>query len=543
MTADLGRPWHPTRLLDVGVAPLGKSDAITECRLVFGASIKGHERYVTLSHRWGSWNITVLTADNHETFKGRIPLDCLPQTFLDCMLVARKLGIRYVWIDSLCIIQTGDDGQDWTQEASTMDLVYRNAYCNVSASWATPDTGLFVDRNPHEFRQLLLDIGYYTDKNGDNVMRRTFESAEGMNKWIREVRGSPLNCRGWVLQERLLSRRNICFCRQEIIWECSEATCGESFPDLLPPFPNDLKTMLFEFSISSSSSSGNCIELETSEKDQLSESLCSKWARIAMEYNTCQLTKWIDKLAALAGMAQHMKPMFQSIYVAGLWLRYLPHQLSFWVFSPAPQQQDDGYVAPTFSWASIPASSVELDCHFRANNFVVLSDVSLVKYRQEAWSDEPITNDIFGPMTKTEVELRVIARLIPASIRFEVDPSGEYGPYQLSPEGCDCTAEEAPIAPIFLDYEPSASASAEIDELCRIRYYYFPLRRNVRDLESPTLDCIVLKLEDAAMGRFSRVGLFKAEREDLLLDDWGHEREVESWSFNEETGEQTFYVI
>jgi hypothetical protein len=61
--------------------------------------------------------------------------------------VARKLHVRYLWIDSLCIIQ--DDTEDWRTESLRMDQVYKNALLNIAATAASDSRrGLFYSR-PH----------------------------------------------------------------------------------------------------------------------------------------------------------------------------------------------------------------------------------------------------------------------------------------------------------------------------------------------------------------------------------------------------------
>lgn len=40
-----------------------------------------------------------------------IDIEFLPATFVDAVLLCRKVGFRYLWIDVLCIIQ--DDGSNW----------------------------------------------------------------------------------------------------------------------------------------------------------------------------------------------------------------------------------------------------------------------------------------------------------------------------------------------------------------------------------------------------------------------------------------------
>ncbi|PON24186.1 hypothetical protein TGAM01_v206874 [Trichoderma gamsii] len=73
---------------------------------------------------------------------------CLFQKkYQEFIALAQRLQIRYVWIDSLCIIQEGDDGEDWRAEALTMDQVYQNSFCNVSADWGSGKRGLYFERD------------------------------------------------------------------------------------------------------------------------------------------------------------------------------------------------------------------------------------------------------------------------------------------------------------------------------------------------------------------------------------------------------------
>lgn len=135
----------------------------------------------------------------------------MPQTFQDAIALTRSFGMRYLWIDSLCIIQ--DDQQDWEVEAQTMGDVYRNARLTVAAVAATcADTGLFfpVDGRlnrpcyigasicqpnlpsypPHARKCYILA--------DDKLERNGAERAD-----TYRPRG-PLDRRGWVLQEEVL---------------------------------------------------------------------------------------------------------------------------------------------------------------------------------------------------------------------------------------------------------------------------------------------------------------------------------------------------
>lgn len=120
--------WLPTRLLDVG------SDAESLPPRVIETSGTGAAIYAALSHMWGDVEtFPPLRAMklNYEELKKEIPLRSLPRNFSDAVETCRKLGIRYVWIDSLCIIQ--DSSEDWKREAQMMHKVYKNAEVTIVA--------------------------------------------------------------------------------------------------------------------------------------------------------------------------------------------------------------------------------------------------------------------------------------------------------------------------------------------------------------------------------------------------------------------------
>jgi hypothetical protein len=70
-------------------------------------------------------------ASRYEAMKSGIPVWELSMNFADTVAVARKLGLRYIWIDSLCIIQ--DSPSDWDREAATMHEVYKYAEVTIAA--------------------------------------------------------------------------------------------------------------------------------------------------------------------------------------------------------------------------------------------------------------------------------------------------------------------------------------------------------------------------------------------------------------------------
>ena len=148
-----------------------------------------------------------------------IDISTLPRNFQDAILVTRKLGIQYIWIDSLCIIQ--DDLRDWEKEAKLMEQVFSSAYCTIAASSAKDSTvGFLSAREPAPFVRVP-----YTSKSCLFV-------CEAMDDFHRDVGVGELNTRAWVLQERALSRRTLHFTKTQTYWECGRGIHCESMTKL-----------------------------------------------------------------------------------------------------------------------------------------------------------------------------------------------------------------------------------------------------------------------------------------------------------------------
>jgi hypothetical protein len=204
--------WLPTRLLDVG------TERQPQVRLYITDRAALTLQYTTLSHCWGNLQIKSLTKADLLSWTAGIDIIELPKTFQDAIAITRRLSVRYLWIDSLCIIQ--DSTEDWNNESSSMGDIYMNCFCNIAATGAFDGrTGCFVDRNPllaqtcristELLPQSQLQPGLY-----DFIRQSLFDDG---------VLDAPLNCRAWVVQERVLSPRIIHFGKSQIFWECLEA--------------------------------------------------------------------------------------------------------------------------------------------------------------------------------------------------------------------------------------------------------------------------------------------------------------------------------
>ncbi|OCL10071.1 HET-domain-containing protein, partial [Glonium stellatum] len=294
--------WYPKRLLDLSA---------TKSRLILTAEEKLEGGYATLSHCWGKDpSFHVLTADNVLQMQVEIHSVVLPATFRDAITVCRRLNIRYLWIDSLCILQRGTGSvEDWQEHAIAMRKVYANGLLNISADCATcADEGFFRDRNPYLIRP-----------------------AE-----------SPIAKRGWVLQERLLSPRVLHFTSRQLLWECSSLVfASEAFPTGLPGRQVQSTENLAPFKI-----------------DDASQGFSNSWYRLLRDYTARQLSKpFQDKFIALAGIVERINEIRKDEYVAGFFRTDLPYALLWANAQPLSDcalrsNSTQGYRAPTWSWAS-----------------------------------------------------------------------------------------------------------------------------------------------------------------------------------------------
>jgi hypothetical protein len=115
-------PELPSRVVDVGA--YAKDVKILQTK---GAKAQ----YVALSHCWGGPISPLLSSETIVSFKDLLPYSDLPANFQDAITITRRLGIQYIWIDSLCIVQ--DSKQDWEEQSKKMAAIYRNSTVTISA--------------------------------------------------------------------------------------------------------------------------------------------------------------------------------------------------------------------------------------------------------------------------------------------------------------------------------------------------------------------------------------------------------------------------
>ncbi|KAH6950159.1 hypothetical protein DER45DRAFT_619888 [Fusarium avenaceum] len=223
----------PTRVVDVG------DDTNHYVRLVKSEDMVS-SIYLALSHRWGDspqLHLGRTLRNNHTRRYQSIDESELPLNFKDAITVARGVGVRYIWIDSLCIIQ--DDEDDWNVESVKMEQVYSNARCVLAASSAGSSMDGFLERSDPYRPYMVLE----SQSGGIGYLCRNIDNFEG------DVDDATLNIRGWTLQERALARRTIHFTDNQVYFECGKGVHCESLLRLTNPRPSLLGDSNFPSSV------------------------------------------------------------------------------------------------------------------------------------------------------------------------------------------------------------------------------------------------------------------------------------------------------
>jgi hypothetical protein len=279
--------------------------------------------YACLSHCWGGVVPLKLSQTTLREFQQEIPWDRLPRTFKDAVEVARGLDLKFLWIDSLCIVQ--DDDNDWRCESAMMTSVYSQAYITLAASQAADSTqGLFLD--PKLVRYKKVYIGFNGPGKRHEIFLRHVQQL--LNK--KEL---PLLQRAWYFQENMLSPRTAHFTESFLYLDCHQGVTrvdqNELYPERL-----DIMTKI--------------------KRGLLEKADPYMWYKVASDYSELSLTYPQDVFPALQGVAKKFQAVRQCDYFAGIWGDNIMMDLLWWRSNEAANFNPLRYIAPTWSWASQP---------------------------------------------------------------------------------------------------------------------------------------------------------------------------------------------
>lgn len=289
-------------------------------------------QYMTLSHVWGQnpENQLRLHSSRLDTFSQGLPDRELPQLFRKGVHIARYLNIRYLWIDSLCILQRSGDLQDldtsridWEKEGIRMADIYSNAVCNISFLYS-PDDDQKISYDPRTRKPCIIRPALDKDNGIVVVPEPSCDHDTGDWPYWNWMAPSlwPLSSRAWTFQEGLLSRRTLFYGHNNFLWECTEQLCDQSLG-----FIKQLARQQPPLLIASSLSKSHIRMPPTSNSPLIERNGFETWVDYICEYRRRALTVHSDRIMAFAGVAQTFAKTHRLTYLAGHFCEHMPYTL------------------------------------------------------------------------------------------------------------------------------------------------------------------------------------------------------------------------
>lgn len=259
-------------------------------------------------------------------------MSSLPQTIQDAVTVTRKLGLQYLWVDSMCIIQDSDD--DKAHEIGRMSQIYGSAYVTISASSSAKCTTGFLNRgNPN-----VIDIPVCIDS-GTTVPAIMLVKKPGATI-EHPLEPEPINKRAWTFQESFMSRRTLIFSQQQIFWACGCHWGKDGGPVSREDY----------FMVSGGQVRGGAVEV--SRFTNAVPSL-AKWKKIIEIYSLKELGDPQDKLPALSCIASFFAEKMKDQYLAGLWSKNFGELLCWYMLPFPPVKRPNTWRSPSWSFLSV----------------------------------------------------------------------------------------------------------------------------------------------------------------------------------------------
>jgi len=444
---------------------------------------------------WGRKFVTVACWD-----PASIPLAAFQRTQRDAILVAKALGFRYIWIDSLCIVQSASN-EDWAAQGAAMTEIYGRPTVVISASSARDSSqGILED-----LKNERIGIGTWRDGDPDGSDVEIFL---GQTLGILDLEETFISTRGWVFQERLVSTATLHYTDEGMVWECAHGTRpGHDQNVYGVPWKANWRSIVGQ---------------PSREAPPRAASQTAFWFDWICAYSARDLYDTRDKFPAIAGMAKVFEQKLGSTYLAGLWKDDILAGL-LWRRHNSTEtliRLREPWVAPSWSWASVKGQ-----LQYRAVQLLDSAKGPALEVDLERISVSEIHEGSYGEL-KAGASIVVRGELQRVTVDRRIHPGVRQRPHQecgisrgfRNPENVLCMLDEwAESSPRHDDYWCLRVGSHDVDEreadvfllldlvsenprtFCRVGYVETDAWWDVRRptpmsgaLESPSLEGITL---------------------------------------------------
>ncbi|KAE8452046.1 hypothetical protein EG329_002211 [Mollisiaceae sp. DMI_Dod_QoI] len=349
--------YLPSRLIDVG-------SSHQDPRLVLREEVEDRS-YATLSHRWGvAKHITTTTASLPD-HRDSIPMDSLSDVFKRAVLITRELGLRYLWIDSLCILQ--DSALDWEQESAEMGSIFASSTITIGNIGPYDGLGQRERYDPYDGLGQTRKYNPFDLSVGSGSINLVYRKYRDLGCDTGQLEG-----RAWIAQERICASATLYCGGTRSWWECRTwlKTIGslkfdsgdyEDGPETHWPVKFRPIIHFIANALTSERQTGpSTAQNQKAGSDLLSDttsrhSATRTWMEVVEYYSHQELTFGTDRLPALSGLAKIFHKVIDDRYLAGHWLSQLHYSL-LWHVPPGgyslSRPEASSFLAPSWSWAS-----------------------------------------------------------------------------------------------------------------------------------------------------------------------------------------------
>lgn len=374
---EIARLDLPKRLLDLG----------DNIKLV--ENVQSDWEYVALSYCWGVHEIkainlksnisnststpdfltrfSITTASTIAEHMEGIPVGKIPKTIRDAIAITRRLGMRYLWVDCLCIVQ--DSESDWEAESPKMGSIYHRAKVTISVDRGeNMDSGCFnTSDHVRSFSTNQPILKFWQrdfQSNAQAIYFREYPAGEGVRVFnsttfgkIKKLHDDPfshslasrLESRAWCFQERVLSSRILHYSMSQLYWECDY--CFEAEEPKLSFGVSKGFSQIY-----SSAFAARRLDLDVKNNVDL----IMIWCYHSLEdYCGRKLTYSSDRLPAISSIARLFNLQLRSEYVAGVFATEMHVGLAWAVQNPLPHPENVAQSHfPSFSWVAHAESRI-----------------------------------------------------------------------------------------------------------------------------------------------------------------------------------------
>lgn len=306
-------------------------------------------RYTALSYVWGTVPSFELTKANFAAAcqKGSISKlkREIPQVIRDALYLTKRIGLKYLWVDQLCIIQ--DDPEQKHAQICAMGKIYGEALLTIIAL-SSGDARDGLPRIRRKASQTMVSTVSGADFTAVRLLKATLAET---------ILNHRYETRGWTFQERILSSRCVLFTKEQMYFQCQLAAMSEDDPlgltseeDHFEELLNPLRLTGLTLTPEQRHSSRKSLESLSSRK------ILTMYQKLVLTYTGRKLMDSSDILNAFAGVTEVLEKGYNMKLHSGLPLSTWD-QTIFWIALRRPFRREAAknpgppQYFPTWSWA------------------------------------------------------------------------------------------------------------------------------------------------------------------------------------------------